>query len=81
MTNTIIDTLDVRDLIPMMRHPKIFQLFDGLAVGEAFILVNDHDPKPLYYQMLHERADQFSWDYLEEGPETWRVRIGRVAES
>lgn len=79
MTDTVKETLDVRDLIPMMRHTKIFQLFDGLETGEAFILINDHDPKPLYYQFLHERPEEFSWDYLKEGPEDWRVRIGRVA--
>lgn len=78
MTDTVKETLDVRDLIPRTRHAKIFQLFDGLKAGEAFILINDHDPKPLYYQFLHERAEQFSWDYLEEGPVEWRVRIGRV---
>jgi uncharacterized protein (DUF2249 family) len=81
MTDAVRETLDVRDLIPMMRHTKIFQLFDGLKSGEAFILINDHDPKPLYYQFLHERSAQFSWEYLEEGPENWRVRIGRVAVS
>ncbi len=74
-------TLDVRDIIPMMRHRMIFQLFDGLELGSAFVLVNDHDPKPLYYQFLHERPDEFSWDYLQEGPEEWRVRIARVADS
>ena len=79
MTHTVEETLDVRDLIPMMRHTKIFQIFDGLKPGEAFILINDHDPKPLYYQLVHERPDQFSWDYLAEGPEDWRVRIGKVA--
>ncbi len=43
------------------------------------ILVNDHEPRPLYYQFLHERPDQFTWTYLQEGPEEWRVRISRVA--
>ncbi|NLX10078.1 MAG: DUF2249 domain-containing protein [Chloroflexi bacterium] len=81
MTSAAKETLDVRDLIPMMRHRRIFQIFDGLKVGEAFILVNDHDPKPLYYQFMYERGEEFSWDYLEEGPEVWRVHIGRVAES
>lgn len=79
MTGAVKETLDVRDIYPMIRHRKIFETFDGLTVGESFILINDHDPKPLYYQFLHERADQFSWDYLEEGPVDWRVRIGRVA--
>jgi uncharacterized protein (DUF2249 family) len=42
-------------------------------------LVNDHDPKPLRYQLEAENTGEFSWDYLEQGPEVWRVRIGRVA--
>lgn len=70
--------LDVRETPPPQRHLLIFQTFDGLQPGEAFILVNDHDPKPLYYQFLHERQGQFTWEYLEEGPEVWRVRIGKV---
>lgn len=70
-------TVDVREIPPRNRHPLIFQTFDALDEGEAFELVNDHDPKPLYYQFLHERPEQFTWDYLEEGPTTWRVAIGR----
>ena len=42
------------------------------------MLVNDHDPKPLYYQFAAEHEGEFSWGYLEEGPDVWRVRIGRV---
>jgi uncharacterized protein (DUF2249 family) len=38
-------------------------------------LVNDHDPKPLYYQFMAERQGQVGLEYLEEGPEVWRVRI------
>lgn len=41
--------------------------------------LNDHDPKPLYYQFEAEHAGQFTWEYLEQGPEVWRVRIGRPA--
>lgn len=70
-------TLDVRTIAPKNRHPLIFQTFDELATGEGFELVNDHDPKPLYYQFLHERPDQFRWKYLEEGPQQWRVAIYR----
>ena len=72
--------IDVRTIVPRERHPLIFQTFDELNAGEEFMLVNDHEPKPLYYQFLHERENQFTWDYLEEGPETWRVRIGKRAE-
>ncbi len=70
--------VDVREIAPRDRHPLIFKTFDGLPEGESFTLVNDHDPQPLYYQFLHERENLFSWDYLEQGPDVWRVRIGKV---
>lgn len=72
-------TLDVRTIPPPQRHEQIFSRFDGLAEEDSFELVNDHDPKPLYYQFEAEQTGKFSWDYLEQGPETWRVRIGRTA--
>jgi uncharacterized protein (DUF2249 family) len=74
-------TVDVRSVPPPQKHPMIFGAFAALAVGEAFVLVNDHDPKPLYYQFQAEMPGQFSWDYLERGPQVWRVRIGRAAKA
>ena len=71
--------LDVRSEPPVRRHGLIFETFEGLDVGSGFVLVNDHDPKPLYYQLAAEQGGTFSWDYLEQGPEVWRVRIGRTA--
>jgi uncharacterized protein (DUF2249 family) len=50
-----------------------------LKTGETLRLVNDHDPKPLYYQLMAERAGQAGWEYLEDGPEVWQVRITRLA--
>lgn len=70
--------LDIRPIHPSERHPLIFERFEALAPGEGFILVNDHDPKPLFYQFQAERAGTFTWEYLEEGPSAWRVRIGRA---
>ena len=67
--------IDVRTIVPRDRHPLIFETFDALAVDEGFELINDHDPKPLYYQFLHERPGQFGWQYLEQGPLIWRVAI------
>jgi uncharacterized protein (DUF2249 family) len=71
--------LDVRVIPPREKHPAIFETFGALGVGESFVLVNDHDPKPLRYQFEFEHADQFGWEYLEEGPVVWRVEISRVA--
>lgn len=70
--------LDVRNISPRERHPLIFRTFEALKPGESFILVNDHDPKPLYYEFHYERQGQFTWEYLEQGPEVWRVRIGKL---
>jgi len=78
MTTTT-TTLDVRTIAPRERHPRIFEIFDALDPGAAFELVNDHDPKPLYYQFQAERAGAAEWTYLEQGPERWRVRITRTA--
>jgi uncharacterized protein (DUF2249 family) len=72
-------TLDVRSEPPVRRHELIFETFDRLEVGAAFVLVNDHDPKPLYYQLAAEQGGTFSWEYLEQGPTEWSVRIGRTA--
>jgi len=71
--------LDVRDLPPAQRHVTIFDAYDALLPGTGFVLVNDHDPKPLGYQFEAEHAGEFTWDYLESGPAVWRVRIGRAA--
>jgi uncharacterized protein (DUF2249 family) len=69
--------VDVREMPPRERHPTIFTTFGELSPGQSFQLVNDHDPKPLRYQFEAEMPDLFTWEYLEEGPEAWRVRIGR----
>jgi uncharacterized protein (DUF2249 family) len=69
--------LDVRAEAPARRHDLIFETYNALSPGTAFVLVNDHDPKPLYYQFAAEHEGDFTWEYLEQGPEVWRVRIGR----
>ena len=79
MESTTKLTLDVRVIPPAQKHPTIFQTFEALAPGEAFELLNDHDPKPLHYQLMYEHEGEFTWVYLEEGPQIWRVRIGKQA--
>jgi uncharacterized protein (DUF2249 family) len=72
--------LDVRVIPPREKHPAIFQTFQALAPGESFVLVNDHDPKPLRHQFDFQHAGHFGWDYLEQGPQVWRVEISRTAQ-
>jgi uncharacterized protein (DUF2249 family) len=69
--------VDATKYPPREKHPAIFGAFDALVSGEKMELINDHDPRPLYYQFIMERENQFEWEYLEEGPETWRVSISK----
>ncbi len=68
-------TIDVRKLQPRDKHPTIFNAWNSIVGAGSILLLNDHDPLPLYYQFACENPGQFHWDYLEQGPELWRVRI------
>ena len=69
--------LNVSVIEPKLKHPTIFIRFDELVAGESLTIHNDHDPKPLYYQLLGERGNIFTWEYLEQGPDLWRVKISK----
>ncbi|MCG2595818.1 DUF2249 domain-containing protein [Ramlibacter sp. XY19] len=73
--------IDVRAIPPRERHPLIFSTFQALATGQALELVNDHDPRPLYYQFNAQVPGEFSWDYLQNGPDLWRVAITRTGDA
>jgi uncharacterized protein (DUF2249 family) len=47
-------TLDVREIPPAQRHPRIHDAFESLDSGETLTIVNDHEPKPLFYEMQAE---------------------------
>jgi uncharacterized protein (DUF2249 family) len=73
------EELDLREIPRPQRHPLIFQKFDALAVGDSLRLLNDHDPIPLNRQIENIRQGQASWEYIERGPEIFRIRIRRIA--
>ena len=73
-----IEIINVTLIEPRLKHPTIFEKFDSLQPGEGFVIHNDHDPKPLYYQLLGERGNIFKWDYQEAGPEWWKVSIAKL---
>ncbi len=75
---SIVNTFDVRPHLPAERHKMVFDAFDELESGEAFVFINDHDPKPLYYQMEAENSEPFKWEYLETMPEEWKVKVMKL---
>ncbi|MBR0712367.1 DUF2249 domain-containing protein [Bradyrhizobium liaoningense] len=71
--------IDVRTIPRPRRHPLIFGTFDRLDLGEFFCVVSDHDPRPLRYLFDVRYPGAFTWDYVERGPDVWRVCVGRSA--
>jgi regulator of cell morphogenesis and NO signaling len=80
MTTTLSHQLDIRSIPPKERHPQILEAFAALGEGADFVLISDHDPRPLLYQFQAEHPSRFDWSPLEEGPEVWRIRIHRRAQ-
>ncbi len=78
MADTHEKLLDVRTLAPYERHKIIFAELGALEAGSAILLVNDHDPKPLYYQIQAEHAGEYSWVPAVEGPTEWRIIITKL---
>jgi uncharacterized protein (DUF2249 family) len=77
-TENGVHTLDLRQMPPPQRHRRILEVWASLQPGETLRIVNDHEPKPLYYQFRAEYADQHTWEYEQQGPLEWVVRIQRV---
>src|SRR5690554_907071 len=75
---SVINEFDLRPFPPTERHEMFYKAFADIQPGEAFEFINDHDPKPLYYQMEAESKEPFRWEYLEKGPEDWKVRVVKV---
>ena len=79
MSTSLVNTLDLRQLAPSERHALIFGSFAALLPGQALQLVNDHDPQPLQAQLELRSPGLFNWTDLEQGPQLWRVQIGKSA--
>lgn len=70
--------LDARAVPPAIRHATIFGALDSLGTGGGLVLVAPHDPLPLLAQLEERSPGRFSVDYLERGPEAWRVSLIRA---
>lgn len=71
--------LDVRPVEPKDRFEAIMGAYEGLPAGATLELLVDHDPRCMYYTLEATRgADAFTFEYLEDGPELWRVAVSRA---
>ncbi|MFC4307310.1 DUF2249 domain-containing protein [Cohnella boryungensis] len=76
--STFAATVNATEYPPQLKHKVIFETFEALKPNEAMLLQNDHDPVPLRYQFDSVHPGKFTWDYIEQGPLFFQVRIGKV---
>lgn len=68
-------TMDLRQLVAEERRPRVFEAFGRLRPGDTLLLTHFHHAMPLKYLLLAEAPRGFTWDYLQQGPQVWRIRI------
>lgn len=73
--------IDVRAIPREQRHPLIFEAYEQLAVGNALVLVNDHEPRHLREEFDREYARSYAWDPLPASGDEYRARIKKLART
>jgi uncharacterized protein (DUF2249 family) len=73
-------TIGVREMPPWERHPRIFETWQSLEVGQIMQLINDHDPRPLHYEFMVEHEGEFEWRSEERGPREWVATIRKAGQ-
>lgn len=75
--NDPVPELDVRTVPHAIRHATVFGALDSLTVGGAMVLVASHDPIPLLAQIQRRTPNRFAVDYLQRGPQDWKLQFTR----
>lgn len=71
--------LDLREIAADQRRAVVFACFARLQPGQRLMLIHHHHSTLLHYLLLAEAPRAFSWEYLEQGPQLWRIRISKHA--
>jgi uncharacterized protein (DUF2249 family) len=71
--------LDARTIPHAIRHATIFGALDAVGPTAGLILLAPHDPLPLLDQIEQRSPEAFDVEYLQRGPEAWRLRFTRTA--
>jgi uncharacterized protein (DUF2249 family) len=69
--------LDARVVPHAIRHATIFGALDSVRPGGGLVLVAPHDPLPMLAQLEQRQPGAFAVEYLERGPEAWRLQLTR----
>jgi len=71
--------LDVRSVPHAIRHATVFGALGAIAAGQSLDLVAPHDPIPLLGQIADREQGRIGVEYLQRGPDAWRLRLTRSA--
>lgn len=69
--------LDARIIPHAIRHGAVVGAFSQVRQGKAMVLAAPHNPLPLLKQLSEIEGDALEVSYLDEGPDVWRLRLGR----
>jgi uncharacterized protein (DUF2249 family) len=70
--------LDMRRVPMLQRQAMIMEAWQELAGGRTLRLINDREPKPLYFLFKATQRGKFEWSYEKQGPEEWVVAIRKL---
>lgn len=68
-------TIKVTEYPPHLKHKTIFQTYKNLESSDSMLIINDHDPIPLHLQFQSIYGEDFLWEYIEQGPDVFQVKI------
>lgn len=70
--------LDGRQIPCQIKHGLVIQTCLALPANGTFVLLNGKDPGGVLHDLTTDYPGQFTWEYLESGPELYRLRFRRV---
>lgn len=71
-------TINATEYPQEQRQQVIFETFRKLQPRETMLLIHDQNPNRLHFHFNVMHAGEFTWDYLEQGPEKYRVMISKI---
>lgn len=70
--------IDAMAIPHAIRHGAVLGALGSLPPGGAMVLVAAHDPLPLLAQARARHPEGLGVEYLQRGPDAWRIRLQRV---
>lgn len=70
--------LDVASLPKIIRHGAIIGGLTSMKTGQKLVLAVNHDPLPLLTQLNRVAPEAFDLNYLERGPENFRLEFTKL---